>query len=105
MTHTPAPSVPVLLFLPHYDFICGLLLNRPMTKWTLCDTPKHDSERDFKDARSQNREKHRRSFFSMMCRIRALEKIINYKTSNALQDLRANLGILTLDGISHTVHY
>ena len=54
---------------------------------------------------SQNREKHRRSFFSMMCRIRALEKIINYKTSNALQDLGANRGISTLDGISLTVHY
>ena len=50
MTHSPALSVPVLLFLPHYDFICGLLLNRLMAKWTLCDTPKHDSERDFKDA-------------------------------------------------------
>ncbi|RMX59606.1 hypothetical protein pdam_00020260 [Pocillopora damicornis] len=33
--------------------------------------------------RSQNRAKHQI--------IRALEKIINYKTSNALQDLRANL--------------
>ena len=41
----------------------------------------------------------------MMCRIRALEKIINYKTSNALQDLGANRGISTLDGISLTVHY
>ena len=41
----------------------------------------------------------------MMCRIRALEKIINYKTSNALQDLRANRGISTLDDISLHVHY
>ena len=29
VTHSPAPSVLVLLFLPHYDFICGLSLNRP----------------------------------------------------------------------------
>ena len=25
VTHTPAPSVLVLLFLPHYDFVCDLI--------------------------------------------------------------------------------
>ena len=50
VTHSPAPSVQVLLFLPHYDFVCDLILNRTRENWTLRDTAKHDSERDFKDA-------------------------------------------------------
>ena len=41
----------ILLFLPHYDFVCDLLLNRTTANWTLRDTPKHDSVRDFKDAK------------------------------------------------------
>ena len=30
-----APRVPLFLFLPHFDFICDLLLNRRTATWNL----------------------------------------------------------------------
>ena len=81
MTHSLAPSVQVFLLSPHNDSICDLLPNRPSAKCTLRDTPKHENVRDFKDALeyigARTEQKHQMSFFSTMCRIRALEKIVN----------------------------
>ena len=35
VTHLAAPHVPLFLFLPHFDVICDLLLNRHMATWNL----------------------------------------------------------------------
>ena len=35
VTHSDAPRVPLFLFLPHFDIICDLLLNRRTATWNL----------------------------------------------------------------------
>ena len=35
VTHSAAPRVPPFLFLPHFDVICDLLLNRRTATWNL----------------------------------------------------------------------
>ena len=35
VTHSAAPRVPFFLFLPHFDVICDLLLNRRTATWNL----------------------------------------------------------------------
>ena len=35
VTHSAAPHVPLFLFLPHFDVICDLLLNRRTATWNL----------------------------------------------------------------------
>ena len=35
VTHTAMPHMPLFLFLPHFDVICDLLLNRCMATWNL----------------------------------------------------------------------
>ena len=35
VTHSAAPCVPLFLFLPHFDVICDLLLNRRTETWNL----------------------------------------------------------------------
>ena len=35
VTHSAAPRVPLLLFLPHFDVICDLLLNKRTATWNL----------------------------------------------------------------------
>ena len=35
VTHSAAPRVPLFLFLPHFDVICDLLLNRRTATWNL----------------------------------------------------------------------
>ena len=35
VTHSAAPRVPLFLFIPHFDVICDLLLNRRTATWNL----------------------------------------------------------------------
>ena len=35
VTHSAVPPVPVFFFLPHFDIICDLLLNRCTATWNL----------------------------------------------------------------------
>ena len=35
VTHSATPCVPLFLFLPHFDVVCDLLLNRRMAIWNL----------------------------------------------------------------------
>ena len=35
LTHSAAPRVPLFLFLPHFEVICDLLLNRRTATWNL----------------------------------------------------------------------
>ena len=35
VTHSASPRVPLFLFLPHFDVICDLLLNRRIVTWNL----------------------------------------------------------------------
>ena len=44
VTHSAAPRVLLFLFLPHFDFICDLILNRRTATWNLFVKLKMDED-------------------------------------------------------------
>ena len=86
VTHSPAPSLQVFLFLPHNDFMCDLLLNRCTAKWTLQNVAKWEMRSSIKEPKPSNN--------------------INCTISWALQDQTCVTFEVfsTLDGISLQVH-